>query len=648
MALGRLCPNRGKPMKQSKPRALALMILVSLLGSASRISASQSNFIALHPGQFQQIDQNLQINVVFVGYHPGSGPRDINETTFRAGLPQSYASVNRTPELYGLSSPTGLRFNYHYNLIYSSSAFEDAFFAYLASIATASPTGDNQQLYNQQVHRTLDISNNVTIDAASTEKWLAAHSQQMIGVDTKQYTVFYVNWYGRPDFRFHYYRNGEDPDPDTGHAWGLQPFAELRGWGGVTPDDPETGIGSLQRIWFFDLSAGPSELDWNIDDADFAGYGSMQYRMPPVWEYGNLSGYRPFNDLSGDLGLITRFAAINELFTSSPVYKVALSPPKLPTTIQLEMTLYQADPEIDGTTIMNENYILQKLSPLRSTNSFKTQLSTAPFSGPVEDVYRCITGSGPCKPNRTGSKYFNVYSYFFNHQNQFLDGDADYEIPIYLFTSANSLYGPDGCACSYADDNWVDGTQSIVVGQLPAFWRNQGAGLSRTIIHEVGHHLGMSHPHDGYDATLKEDYDGLSRFYSYYGAFSSTVMMNANYEGDFSQFDRDNMNRNLVATYVNQSNLILAKILVSPLAGQVQSDLNSADQLALAALSEYQAMEYADAVVLAKSAYDSILTSASRINISVEPEAAPADNKSKGKSSLFVDSTDSWRRTSLR
>ena len=77
-------------MKQSKPRALALLALVSLLGSASRISASQPDFIALHPGQFQQIDQNLQINVVFVGYHPGSGPRDIDEDAFRAVLSHTY------------------------------------------------------------------------------------------------------------------------------------------------------------------------------------------------------------------------------------------------------------------------------------------------------------------------------------------------------------------------------------------------------------------------------------------------------------------------------------------------------------------------------------------------------------------------------
>jgi hypothetical protein len=628
-------------------RRLALAVLCVAAFDFSKSYGVTQNFTTLQPGQFRQINQSLQINIVFVGYHQGSGPRDINEGAFLAGLPNSYNSVNRIPEYYGLPSPTGLGFTYNYNLVYANSAFENAFFTYLGSISEAAPLGFDQQLYNQQNHRSLDITGNCTIEAALPEKWLADHSQS-IGVDTGEYTVFFVNWYGRPDFRFHYYRNTSSPDPDTGHNFGAGPGAELRGWGGTTPDDAETGLGSLHRIWYFDLSAGPTELDWNIDDADFVGWGQMQYRMPPIWEYGNVNAYRSFNDISGDLGLITRFVAINELFTTSPLYKVALSPPKLPTDIELDMTLYQADPEIDGRTMVNQDFILRKLSPLRSTNRFTTELSTGPLTGPAEDAYRCITGSGPCKSNRFGSPFANMFLYFTDHQNQFLEGDGGYEIPIYLFTSADSIYGPGGCSCSYSDDNWVDGTQSIVVAQLQAFWRHRGYGLTSTIIHEVGHHLGMSHPHDGYDSSLREDYDGQSRFYAYYGEDSSTAMMNANYEFDFSQFDRDNMNRNLVSAYINQADVILGKILASPRANKVSSDLSSADHLASVALNEYQSMEYANSVVLAKTAYERILSAASAIDVPVEPQAAPADRRALGKNSLFRDSTDSWRRFGLR
>ena len=42
---------------------------------------------------------------------------------------------------------------------------------------------------------------------------------------------------------------------------------------------------------------------------------------------------------------------------------------------------------------------------------------------------------------------------------------------------------------------------------------------------------------------------------------------------DFGQFDRDNMNRFLVATYINQANSVLAMIYASPRAGQAAARL---------------------------------------------------------------------------
>src|SRR5687767_13580955 len=106
---------------------LTSVIIVGTIG-ASR--AATPTFTTLQPGQFREIDQNLQINIVFVGYEPGSGPRDINEEAFRAYLPQSYRSVNRVPSYYGLPDSqirTGTAFTYNYNLVYANLAFENAF-----------------------------------------------------------------------------------------------------------------------------------------------------------------------------------------------------------------------------------------------------------------------------------------------------------------------------------------------------------------------------------------------------------------------------------------------------------------------------------------------------------------------------------------
>jgi hypothetical protein len=146
-----------------------------------------------------------------------------------------------------------------------------------------------------------------------------------------------------------------EPDPDTQFDFGLLESRKLIAWGGTTPDDEESGLGTLARIWFYDLSAGPEAWsgNWNVDDADLDGDGSLDYRMPPVWEYGSAAGYRPFNDLSGDLGKVVRFVAINLLFTTSPLFNPALSAPKLPSTVKLNLHLYQGDPNADGRDWIN-------------------------------------------------------------------------------------------------------------------------------------------------------------------------------------------------------------------------------------------------------------------------------------------------------
>ena len=69
-------------------------------------------------------------------------------------------------------------------------------------------------------------------------------------------------------------------------------LAFIRAWGG-----------NSGPTWFYDLSAGPDWDDnsYDVDDADLDGDGVAEYRIPPIWEYGNTTAYRPFADLSGSL-----------------------------------------------------------------------------------------------------------------------------------------------------------------------------------------------------------------------------------------------------------------------------------------------------------------------------------------------------------
>lgn len=75
------------------------------------------------------------------------------------------------------------------------------------------------------------------------------------------------------------YTKTDSPDPDTGYNFGIERASrKMIAWGG-----------SHGRTWFYDLSAGPEAWsgNWNVDDADLTSDGVMDYRMPPVWEYGN-------------------------------------------------------------------------------------------------------------------------------------------------------------------------------------------------------------------------------------------------------------------------------------------------------------------------------------------------------------------------
>lgn len=616
-------------------------MILALILPATSVSAGNPTpptLTILEPGGFRTIEQDLTVHVVFVGYEPGGGTTDIDEPAFLGELPGTYRTINRFPSFYFGNEFLGVDFNFDYNVVYADLAFEDAFFGYLSSIAAPMPLTLYQSLYNGQTAATGTVTDNHWIDGPSVEQWLADNTSTMLGVDTSEYTVFFVNWYGRSDFEYHVYTKTDEPDPDTGYNFGLlRESRKLIAWGGTTPDDEESGLGSLHRIWFYDLSAGPEAWtdNWNVDD-DFG------YRMPPIWEYGNLSGYRPFDDLSGDLGKVTRYVAIDLLFTTSALYKPAISPPAIPTDIQLDINVFQIDPAEDGTMHFDLPLITSELNELQPLNSYTAEMNSKPFKSAFKKMYLCFFNDVSCFGNRLfGIAFADPFLFFNDHLVQYLEGDGDYEVPIFAYNTTDDLFT---CCLGYADDDWASGIQSFVFAFDAPFIRDAGYGFTTTTIHEVGHHVGMSHPHDGYDYEADVDFGPSGDFYfAWSGDESNTMMSYIDLNWDFSQFDRDNMNRYMTSVYINQANSILARIYASPKAGKASSLLTSADGHAAAALAAYDTMDYAGAASEAKLAYEDVLAAAAQIQVQVEPQSWQADYKAKGKSGKFVDSADYQR-----
>ncbi len=294
--------------------------LAAGVAPASGAAGSKPSYRNLDPGGPARFREKVPVNLVFVGYE-----RDqVRKQRFLAGLPSRYKPVVRSRLDYGVTERLGISYTYDYDVTYASSGYEGKFFSTLSRLAEPAPLTALQQQYNDQQSNVLDVTENHHIDAPTVERWLADHPPA--GVDTRQNTIFFVNWYGRPDFKFHVYTKTDEPDPDTGFNFGVE--AESRkiiAWGGTTPDDEENGLGKLRRVWFYDLSAGPESWtdNWNVDDPDLDGDGVR--RLPHAADLGVHPGRLP-----GALGPLGRPGQGGPLRRDQPPVHQLAAVPALP------------------------------------------------------------------------------------------------------------------------------------------------------------------------------------------------------------------------------------------------------------------------------------------------------------------------------
>ena len=191
--------------------------------------------------------------------------------------------------------------------------------------------------------------------------------------------------------------------------------------------------------------------------------------------------------------------------------------------------------------------------------------------------------------------------------------DRDYVVPVFGFNTTPEGLGAQFGLLGFADDNSADGTQTFAFAFGAEIYRSFGYGFTGTIIHEVGHHIGFSHPHDGYDSEFDFDYGPAGPLhFAWEGDESDTVMHYLTLTNGFGAHNRDNMRRWETAGYLNWSNALAGAILASPDADRVRFLVFAADALASRALSRFNNWRYLDAVTNARIAY-SILAAAARL-----------------------------------
>jgi len=584
------------------------------LGGATAGQAAGSRFHHLNPGGQPRLVERVPVNVVFVGYDQPQ----VSGSAYRAALPRGYEPVVRSRLPYGVTEKLGLSYTYDYKVKFADRAYENRFFAELSRLATPAPLTAFQEEYNNQNGNVLTVENNHFIDAPSVERWLAFHPPS--GIDTRRNTIFFVNWFGRPDFKFHVYTKTNEPDPDTGYNFGvLRESRKIIAWGGTTADDEENGLGSTRRVWFHDLSAGPESWtdNWNVDDPDLDGNGVEDYRMPAIWEYAP-NGYRAPGRLTGDLALITRYVALDLLMTTSPLYPAELPTARPPTSINLDSNTYEGWPGVDASAAyIKPALLLQELRELRWTNRLDYDNQDLPFEGEASRCYFAVMlDDESCYPELGFPPFANFFlqNTFELERTQDDQGRVDYELPIFNYAVGEGVPTP---ALGFADDNYTDGTQSYVFGFVSPEIVEAGYGLTTTLIHEVGHHVGMSHPHDGYDSTSGVDFEPEDDFFfAWAGDESNSMMSYVDLNWDFSQFDRDNSDRFLAAAYNEAANGLAAEVLADPDARKAGDELKAADVLIGLAKAALAAHSYRAAHGLARLAFNKVVEAANEVGVS--------------------------------
>ena len=191
--------------------------------------------------------------------------------TSLTGLPTSASPKIRWKLLYGLDSEDqaglGTTYNYTYQSYDTSAAWENAFFAYLTSIAAAAHgvSGRLQRAERLAGRRAEPLDRRAVRRALPDRPPRRRRCCRRL--DQADDRLHQPVRRGAPAIDHVYTKIGE-LDPDTGFDFGLnrdnrKPVA----WGGTTPDDEETGYGgsNAHRVWFYDLSAGPEVWGGSFD-----------------------------------------------------------------------------------------------------------------------------------------------------------------------------------------------------------------------------------------------------------------------------------------------------------------------------------------------------------------------------------------------
>jgi hypothetical protein len=281
--------------------------------------------------------------------------------------------------------------------------------------------------------------------------------------------------------------------------------------------------------------------------------------------------------------------------------------------------MLEGDVTSSGLDFFNRDFMKRELRSFQPYYPWRVGLGDiSPIDGGAERALAIFSGnlSSPDCWNTYFTPFAQLFCYFDANLAAYVPeyGSGDYVGEVFSYNTTDAALGDQSGLLGFADDNWIDGTQSYVFTFGTADYRDLGYGFTSTAVHEFGHHVGMSHPHDGYDSELGIDY-GPSGFFEFAwsGDESQTVMHYLSLTNGFGQFDRDNAYRWETAAYLNWTNAVAGDVLSQGGTWRINILLAAADLAATAAQNSLNRWDYLTAAASARLAYTLVSAAAAHV-----------------------------------
>jgi len=542
----------------------------------------------------------IPVKVVFVGIDA----RLMNTTyiEWEGNLPvKTYGEVlNPSPG----GSLTGMVYDINFTFTFADNNYKTKLESYLHNIQVMKK-GPNPWFYNYTLqHSTGYVSTSsfysttyVTYDANEVESWIYTNQQDLGGFPSNGYTIMLLNLTELPSYDFRNYRDflvaqRSLPPNGTAHYYSVN-YSDIDLGYRLRYRDFMTGWGGVHRLWFNDLSAGPSFWTWPEDMPLQIALEDNHINLDS--EYGKtwMTQYLADYISQASWNLVTPFFEYQPLYSNKYTFAIHV----FDNRTDLEKNQVNIESTINKDKILHAFQDLLPYSNVEVTVSFDDLNKFADLEHLIDSNYKytdSFTFGVSGQPLQYGIvdarpvyKYLedNLQSFepeFHRDRNQFT-------IPVFAFAFSNDTLFTFTYKWEIANsESDVKALLGVALGDLAMvsmsqqeFLRgnyvepaqpNRGEGFTEVIIHESGHMLGLPHPHN----------------FGPVGDFTLSVMGYYTYDYVFGQFDKDALRR----AHVDQVYLEIQSMLQQApagLGGSIRSQLQDVD-------AKYADMDYVGAL----------------------------------------------------